>query len=121
MFLCCTVPPGATPCQLVCQADKGRIVAVRAPSMTDGTKCISNESPNAVCIQGDCTVSETSKYSLLLDKILFLCSHWVVTTCSILMHVKMFVVYVMEMVVLLLPSVTLQQELVDQVSYLTML
>ena len=57
MFLCCTVPPEITPCQLVCQAEGGTIIAVRAPSVIDGTKCISEESPTAVCIQGACTVS----------------------------------------------------------------
>lgn len=54
---CYTVSPELTPCQLVCQADGGSIVAVRAPSVIDGTKCISDESPTAVCIQGGCTVS----------------------------------------------------------------
>ena len=41
----------------MCQAEGGTIIAVRAPSVIDGTKCISEESPTAVCIQGACTVS----------------------------------------------------------------
>ena len=57
--LCYTVPPEITPCQLLCQAEGGAVVAVRASSVIDGTKCISEESPTAVCIQGACTVSET--------------------------------------------------------------
>lgn len=58
VFLCCTVPPQITPCQLVCQADKGEVVAVRANAVIDGTTCTSDDSPFAVCIQGVCTVSE---------------------------------------------------------------
>jgi len=58
MSLYYIVSPEVTPCQLVCQAEGGRIVAVRAPSVLDGTKCVSDESPSAVCIQGGCIVSE---------------------------------------------------------------
>ena len=113
MFLCCIVPPEVTPCQLVCQAEGGTVVAVRAPSVIDGTKCVSEESPAAVCIQGACTVSETLNMEklccnyilivlLIIDCNFCLCSLWVVTMYSTLMHEKMSVAYVMGMVLLLL-------------------
>ena len=54
-----TAPFEVTPCQLMCQAEGGLVTDIRAPSVRDGTKCVSEESPNAVCIQGACTVSET--------------------------------------------------------------
>ena len=56
-ILCCTVPPEVTPCQLYCQTEDGSVTNVRASSVIDGTKCVSHESPSAVCIQGSCTVS----------------------------------------------------------------
>ena len=56
-IFCCTVPPEVTPCQLYCQTEDGGITDVRASSVIDGTKCVSHESPSAVCIQGSCIVS----------------------------------------------------------------
>lgn len=58
MSLYYAVPPEVTPCQLVCQAEGGSVVAIRAPSVIDGTKCVSEKSPSGVCIQGGCIVSE---------------------------------------------------------------
>ena len=56
-IFCCTVPPEVTPCQLYCQTEDDGITDVRASSVIDGTKCVSHESPSAVCVQGSCIVS----------------------------------------------------------------
>ena len=41
------------------QADGGLVTDIRAPSVRDGTKCVSEERTYAVCLQGACVVSET--------------------------------------------------------------
>ena len=47
---------GVTPCQLVCQSYERNVLVIRELVVADGTPCKISNSPNAICIQGICTV-----------------------------------------------------------------
>ena len=46
------------PCELVCQSEDTGVLAVRSPTVIDGTPCYSGTFDTAVCVNGMCRVSK---------------------------------------------------------------